>query len=992
MAAEYFLYTTEFNNTLVDRSDTSFAPLPPNTGEIFINFFIPTNQPLYYYRESGATIVLNDDDTINDYLNATVPPTEEETILTGYTANTLTQIQDRVRWLSDWTGGTYQANDMVRDNGYTLIANKETSDRPAPYAIGDRFFVSGLDDEPSWDSNSEFENQLVVGQRYTPSASTFVYTARFWIINDPNVTYEMWLVTEPFGDPDYNVLIPEFSPVEGQQDRWINIGVGSNLVSSGQTFDVVMVIRSSETPVTFTGEWDYKRKNGSPDSDDGEAWHQNNGRQIRFSEDDDSGSNRSADLDNINIGSNIVGGGINWDVIGASKSGGVYFFDVEPTTRASENKYNFEFTYFAKTSIDYDFITNYYSAVPQVGGIFSTTGYTGSGVTTNQNAYGVDIEIQDAYISPDWDNVPSNGLGGGGSQEITFWGAIEGDIDNQDDLIQRLDGKADITGDTFTGDVTVNAEFFVSGATSPILTAIESGVTLHGDNGDGDGTVNWNGDFLEIDSPNVIANYQFGWVQGDGATSEQFGLRQTGLGGFFFLYPNANSPQVIAGNDFSGGTFFFDANGNKDIRMNTLDTGQDIVPKRTIFGEGGIALLNSGTEVTIRAATGTSEYTLTLPINNGSLGQKLTTDGNGFLSWESDTPTALTSVQTRRNSAYTIPVTWGDITFGTVDVENNPAVISADTTNTDRVVVGEDGFYEINYDGVVDGGGSFRLRVNDSGTISGSFKNVFSNVTGIAATTRNLDVSNNVIVELNQGDFITLQAQQDATVGASNLLTDATLKIKKLDSSVGATGPEGPKGQPGSGVSIIVYDNGVNPNPTGGSYTILNFADGITAIDAGDGQTVNISGVTSAFPTGNTIQLVDGAGGQSTNNVTPAVISFNTTNFIDNGVFSYSAGVITVLKDGFYKLAYNIRTSSPNGTRGNQGVSFRLNGGGFILPTTTASYKRNSANTETSNSLSGYVFQLSTNDTLEVVGYRLGDAADLSTVAGESYVNIEFLG
>lgn len=98
MAAEYFLYTTLYNNTLVDRSKTSFAPLPPDTGEIFIDYFIPQIQPLYYYRESGGTIVLNNENTIQDYLIGTAsPPNTFDTIdfyqLTGYTASTQTEIE-----------------------------------------------------------------------------------------------------------------------------------------------------------------------------------------------------------------------------------------------------------------------------------------------------------------------------------------------------------------------------------------------------------------------------------------------------------------------------------------------------------------------------------------------------------------------------------------------------------------------------------------------------------------------------------------------------------------------------------------------------------------------------------------------------------------------------------------------------------------------------------------------------------------------------------
>jgi len=111
MAAEYFLYTTEYTNTLIDRSESSFAPLPPNTGEIFINYFIPNIQPLYYYRESGGTIVLNSEANINAYLQSTAPPPQpQDNVLqfefTGYTASTDTKINNLIQSLSGVSTGT----------------------------------------------------------------------------------------------------------------------------------------------------------------------------------------------------------------------------------------------------------------------------------------------------------------------------------------------------------------------------------------------------------------------------------------------------------------------------------------------------------------------------------------------------------------------------------------------------------------------------------------------------------------------------------------------------------------------------------------------------------------------------------------------------------------------------------------------------------------------------------------------------------------------
>jgi len=123
MAAEYFLYTTEYNNTLVDRSDTSFAPLPPNTGEILIDYFIPEIQPLYYYRESGLTIVISDETTINDYLEGTaLPPQPDDSVLqnefTGYTASTNIEIEDIRTSYLPLTGGTISGGLKINQSLY----------------------------------------------------------------------------------------------------------------------------------------------------------------------------------------------------------------------------------------------------------------------------------------------------------------------------------------------------------------------------------------------------------------------------------------------------------------------------------------------------------------------------------------------------------------------------------------------------------------------------------------------------------------------------------------------------------------------------------------------------------------------------------------------------------------------------------------------------------------------------------------------------------
>ena len=164
MALEYFLYTTEYNNTLIERSNNTFAPLPPNTGEIYIDYMIPEIQPLYLFRESGGTIVLNDETTVNDYIQEiSPPPTTEDSVtygaFTGYTATTAMLYIDSedptgfvegssINVSYDYTGRTIT---LTGDLSYYWHGVKKTLTSPwtssAHDAIEGNWFLSTTDGE-----------------------------------------------------------------------------------------------------------------------------------------------------------------------------------------------------------------------------------------------------------------------------------------------------------------------------------------------------------------------------------------------------------------------------------------------------------------------------------------------------------------------------------------------------------------------------------------------------------------------------------------------------------------------------------------------------------------------------------------------------------------------------------------------------------------------------------------------------------------------------
>ena len=99
MSLQYFLYDTDYNNTIIDRGNSSFSPVDPYE-EIYIDFLIPETQPLYLYANSGGTggtIIVNSQLEIETYLNATSPTSKPNDdvqyhVFTGETTNLQTQI------------------------------------------------------------------------------------------------------------------------------------------------------------------------------------------------------------------------------------------------------------------------------------------------------------------------------------------------------------------------------------------------------------------------------------------------------------------------------------------------------------------------------------------------------------------------------------------------------------------------------------------------------------------------------------------------------------------------------------------------------------------------------------------------------------------------------------------------------------------------------------------------------------------------------------
>ena len=494
MALEYFLYTTLYNNTLVDRSKTTFVPLPPDTGQLYIDFLIPNTQPLYYYRETGSTIVLNDEATIEAYLEGTAPPPQSDddvvqSQFTGYTATTDASIDyisgetvNKVVWKNIWTGGTYQKNEMVRSDTWTMIANKDTSDVAPPQAVGEEQYL--YVDSGTSGVVSTTAKQLVFGSQYSGANPYWISGYRIYVVAGNH--YEVLSVKEPTGANEATFVNSFTATVSG----WREFGLVQKPIASGVTYQILAIENEPDpSPVIINANYEYLKPNNWIAPAVGQAIHATkNLGVISFNDLDWDSIDRSGMLLGLDAGDNIIElGGVRWAVQSVTNEGNYVDVGVAPARQSVlTGVEQFSFETVAAVSLSYFRDNNYWSGTTQVKGVFGADiGW--DDVVTDDNQYGMDILVQNAYISPDWDFVTSQGTGDGSSSDSNaVWGYIGGDINDQPDLQAQFDTKVDLSGDTMTGTLCTTGNLFASGAvtgssvsasvlmTTPVLNASTS--------------------------------------------------------------------------------------------------------------------------------------------------------------------------------------------------------------------------------------------------------------------------------------------------------------------------------------------------------------------------------------------------------------------------------------------------------------------------------------------------------------------------------------
>lgn len=323
----------------------------------------------------------------------------------------------RMQWLNVWAPGTYEEFDTVYDQGWTMVANTQTSDRAAPQPSGGP--VTSLPDLPAW-AQQQFAGFVLYSNVYTFATLGSLTGFRIWIQDvDPGVEYTPFLQDRT--DPA-NVVTTILDPVLGSSfpPGWLEVNLQGTLVLPGTIFAVGVILNDTSSFTTFNGNWDFAGSN-NVENDPGIGASEYNlaGTLLRVNKTDNDLNDRTVDLGDVVAGSQILFGGTT-NTVQLVVDNGTYFtytvsrVGAEPVQAVYDHVFNNP----DAPDVDYVEIVAQWSTTPTwASNIDGELSLDGAPAVVSDNAYGTDLRIQVYTSSTEWDLLSiaaAGGSGGGG--------------------------------------------------------------------------------------------------------------------------------------------------------------------------------------------------------------------------------------------------------------------------------------------------------------------------------------------------------------------------------------------------------------------------------------------------------------------------------------------------------------------------------------------------------------------------------------------------
>lgn len=405
----------------------SFYHLEPNIG---IDDLVLYNNRTYKNLTGNITLVPPDADTTN------------------------WELRIAVRWESDYTAGSPQVEGtMVRELGWTMLANKDTSEPAAPRPYGETINIY----DGTLPTVQDTSKQLLFGTRYRTIDSS-IYAHGYRIFTVIGNSYSIYFISDPLGTPILSFQLSFVATTAG----WTDVAITPTLVVQGTVFDIIVQVSEPDpAPITFSGNWSYIKSNQLPLP--GEITHPNNATDtINIHKFDNDGTDRSLELAGLTIGDIVRTEALSWAIQSINDLGTYVIYNIAPAAQLPLNGLTeVFFDTIAAVPITYGIDTDYYISEDAVSGLYSANG-SYRDVVENENAYGVDLLVQGMTASGDWDIItPADGSSVAGGTTTSV-------LEMQSFLNQVVvTDSGDDRGVLFTGQVEVLDELIVGPDSSP---------------------------------------------------------------------------------------------------------------------------------------------------------------------------------------------------------------------------------------------------------------------------------------------------------------------------------------------------------------------------------------------------------------------------------------------------------------------------------------------------------------------------------------------
>jgi len=315
-----------------------------------------------------------------------------------------------IRWKGHWDviNTPYKAYDQVVEEGWVMIANKETYEHAAPITTGDPFLKYD-GDLPDTNTTATAVDNIVVGQRYTAAADGWFNQIKLDITQWDGYEYRIIVIDRRPTTPVFYFGHP-FSVTE-ETEVWK--AIETIFVYTGDVIDVlVQVTNHPQAPTQTVIAYDYNTPNNIGTPSNGEIIHADKALSaMRVSKTDYNGTDRSAYLATLTPGDKYTIDTTTYLITGTSDNLDYVEFSITPTSQENEGIKDVTFEVYVDAQITYETDNDYWVGDATALGLYQENGYDSLIETEHQNI--IDIEVQFGRFSKDWDVVTSGAITGG---------------------------------------------------------------------------------------------------------------------------------------------------------------------------------------------------------------------------------------------------------------------------------------------------------------------------------------------------------------------------------------------------------------------------------------------------------------------------------------------------------------------------------------------------------------------------------------------------